>query len=115
MFWLGSSLGRSLPSADSGMQTSSILGMLLSTSDNLQGYCRRREKWARQGITALSYIGLRMTYQSVFTFIGENLITWPRIDAEGLGNTIQFGAWEEETDLVATWPICDTKANPTHS
>lgn len=50
------------------------------------------EEWAAQGITALSCLGLKMTHQSVLTFIGENLITWPHTDARGLGNTIQLYA-----------------------
>lgn len=50
------------------------------------------KEWAAQGITALSCLGLKTTHQSLPTYIGENLVTWPHTDARELGNTIQLCA-----------------------
>lgn len=54
VFWLASSLGSSPPSPDSGIQTSSILGMLLSASPpRLCG--RGRASWARHNCSQLPW------------------------------------------------------------
>lgn len=108
MFWLDSSFGSPPPSTDSNPGFFHLV-MLLSISYSLQVCCgRNRVSWTRRNCSQLPW---PQNDTSICPYIH-----WGELSHMAPHRCKGAGKYDSAVclgrDLVATWPACDTKANP---